>query len=72
MYDQRDAQGFINLARCAGSRAPRPAASSGKGKRPPGVAGRGFRTGFPDQTKVKSDAVRPRLARSAKVFTPLR
>ncbi|OWK19166.1 hypothetical protein AJ88_43405 [Mesorhizobium amorphae CCBAU 01583] len=28
VYDQRDAHGFINLTRCAGSRAPRPAASS--------------------------------------------
>lgn len=58
-----------SCTRCDCSRAPRPIASSGNGKRPPRGGGAMFRMGFLDQTKVKSDAVRPR---SATVTTPPR
>lgn len=58
-----------SCTRCDCSRAPRPIASSGDGKAPAQGGGARFRIGFLDQTKVKSDAVRPR---SATVTTPPR
>lgn len=69
MYDQRDVQGFVKLYTLRLLPGAPAIASSGDGKAPAQGGGARFRIGFLDQTKVKSDAVRPR---SATVTTPPR
>lgn len=73
VHDQRDAQGLVKLSTLrllpGAPRAPRPRQVAERESARPGGGAGAVPYGFLDQTKVKSDAVRPR---SATVTTPPR